>query len=1013
MNTRQTLLTAATALAAGLLAGCPPQQLQPGGSNALTQPAAIGPAPVVGIEPTASGIFVPIGKVDTWPLTGEPLNKAVTPRATIVDGAKTLLPAIEAAATQAATSPATQPVEPSPAAVKYYIRGREKLLDGANSEALELFNQALQIDPNAFVVLKTMGQVSFAANQLGRGALYLNRAVLLRPDDVEVNYLLGRYWLETRDYVKAIYFLNRADTSPERSVALPLAPLTSFYLAQAFQRAGYYRAAGLEFEETINLLATPMAAYRYDGFVTFLTKELGTTHLSAAENFAATGDFARALPHYQAAAAQDRNNSFILSRLVAAQARLGRHDQAATSALDMMAAARGSDESIDLLTWVYRAGGREPQLVPDLQQKLAGKDKSQAALALAGVQKRLGQKNEALRTLGIYIAQNPADLVVLNRMFSQVDSETTFGLALDAVATALRAQPDKHDELVRILLDSSDSTPARQFAAASPAINNREPIAAQRHYLIALLQRRADRSEKTIESHLQSAIDLDPSLWPAREALVTQLLSTEQFKRADALIEAAIKNRQGPGNGSKAYAMLIESEIAQQRYKHALQLAQEAVQNFPDSPDMKLFVAGIHRFRDEDQAADDALQAVIDAFPKNEIAYRRLIDSQLQQARQRDGDTDPDRYVQRALATHQKLMREIPDSRFGQMFQSRRLAEAGRGDEAELILRNVLKQSPDDPEAISMLAVQLFQQGRVRDAVKLLEDSVKAKPQPAVAELLTEVYRETRRGDMALALTERLMKENAAEVWLLLHTSELLSQQRRSQADKLLREGMTKFPKHQGITQSLVRLLMADKKFDEAISTFEDFIKRNGPTAERYYFLSHIYNEAGREEQTNNVLLKVLEIMPDHTGASNDLGYFWTDAGINLDKAEVMIRRAVENHPNNSAFADSLGWIYYKKGNFDEALKLLERSVSLPGGNDPEVLAHLGDTLYRLGRKDDALDRYIAAQAQLRDDAPRAKSRLTSHIDNAIEALRNGRPVVTAPIAGEKPASTASTKPGA
>ena len=73
----------------------------------------------------------------------------------------------------------------------------------------------------------------------------------------------------------------------------------------------------------------------------------------------------------------------------------------------------------------------------------------------------------------------------------------------------------------------------------------------------------------------------------------------------------------------------------------------------------------------------------------------------------------------------------------------------------------------------------------------------------------------------------------------------------------------------------------------------------------------------------------------------NGLGYLLAQQGILLDEAEQLVSRALAHEPDNGAFLDSLGWVYYRQGRYPEAQDLLERAVArLP---DPEVLEHLGD----------------------------------------------------------------------
>src|SRR6185295_14219850 len=115
------------------------------------------------------------------------------------------------------------------------------------------------------------------------------------------------------------------------------------------------------------------------------------------------------------------------------------------------------------------------------------------------------------------------------------------------------------------------------------------------------------------------------------------------------------------------------------------------------------------------------------------------------------------------------------------------------------------------------------------------------------------------------------------------------------------------------------------------------------------------YTDIGQKDKTELLLQDVLKLDPMHPPASNDLGYYWADAGKNLEEAERLIRVALQGEPDNGAFLDSLGWVLYKRGKFAEARKYFEDAVAPSTLPDPVVLDHLGDSLYRLGRRDDAL----------------------------------------------------------
>jgi tetratricopeptide (TPR) repeat protein len=79
--------------------------------------------------------------------------------------------------------------------------------------------------------------------------------------------------------------------------------------------------------------------------------------------------------------------------------------------------------------------------------------------------------------------------------------------------------------------------------------------------------------------------------------------------------------------------------------------------------------------------------------------------------------------------------------------------------------------------------------------------------------------------------------------------------------------------------------------------------------------------------------------------------------GINLDEAEQLIRKALDQKPNDGYITDSLAWVYFKRGQYEKALPLLEKAVSLVP-DDPIILEHLGDVYNKLGLTEKALQSY-------------------------------------------------------
>jgi Tfp pilus assembly protein PilF len=105
------------------------------------------------------------------------------------------------------------------------------------------------------------------------------------------------------------------------------------------------------------------------------------------------------------------------------------------------------------------------------------------------------------------------------------------------------------------------------------------------------------------------------------------------------------------------------------------------------------------------------------------------------------------------------------------------------------------------------------------------------------------------------------------------------------------------------------------------------------------------------------MMRKVIALDPKHANALNYLGYTYADLGQNLDEAERLIKEALKYKPNDGYITDSLGWVYYKKGEFKKAIKYLTRAIELVP-DDPIMLEHLGDAYLKVNDKANAVKFY-------------------------------------------------------
>ena len=116
-----------------------------------------------------------------------------------------------------------------------------------------------------------------------------------------------------------------------------------------------------------------------------------------------------------------------------------------------------------------------------------------------------------------------------------------------------------------------------------------------------------------------------------------------------------------------------------------------------------------------------------------------------------------------------------------------------------------------------------------------------------------------------------------------------------------------------------------------------------------YYFRGICFERIKQWQNAEADFKRALELFPDQPHVLNYLGYSWIDQGVHLDEAMNMIKRSVEQRPDDGYIVDSLGWAYYRLGNYDEAVKNLERAVELKPV-DPTINDHLGDVYWKVDR---------------------------------------------------------------
>jgi len=155
----------------------------------------------------------------------------------------------------------------------------------------------------------------------------------------------------------------------------------------------------------------------------------------------------------------------------------------------------------------------------------------------------------------------------------------------------------------------------------------------------------------------------------------------------------------------------------------------------------------------------------------------------------------------------------------------------------------------------------------------------------------------------------------------------------------------------------LGNMLRTKERFEEAAAAYDRAVERIGePRREHwtiFYFRGIARERTDSWPSAEADFLKALDLEPEQPFVMNYLAYSWIEKKLHLDRAKGMLVRAVELRPDDGYIVDSLGWVYFRLGEYDKGVTFLERAVELRP-QDPVINDHLGDAYWRVGRHQEA-----------------------------------------------------------
>ncbi|MEL7463156.1 MAG: tetratricopeptide repeat protein [Pseudomonadota bacterium] len=300
-------------------------------------------------------------------------------------------------------------------------------------------------------------------------------------------------------------------------------------------------------------------------------------------------------------------------------------------------------------------------------------------------------------------------------------------------------------------------------------------------------------------------------------------------------------------------------------------------------------------------------------------------------------------------------------------------------------------------EALYGLAAALGRDGEERLSLFYTRTALYLRPSFDEAALLAaELLHDQSQYDLAIAAYEKIAAESplarSAEIG---RADALRARGDEAEAIEALKAVLRRDPDAVDAHIALGDLYRRTERFAEGIEPYGEAIRlmeaQGRPNWVLYYQRGICHERAKLWEQAEDDFQRALELEADQPLVLNYLGYSWLEMDRNLDQAMDMIRKAVEQRPEDGYIVDSLGWGYFLLEDYDNAVLQLERAIELRP-IDPVINDHLGDALWMVGRRLEAEFQWKRALSfdPEDDDRTRIVDKLKRGLD-AVVADENAR----------------------
>ncbi len=514
---------------------------------------------------------------------------------------------------------------------------------------------------------------------------------------------------------------------------------------------------------------------------------------------------------------------------------------------------------------------------------------------------------------------------------------------------------DKQSQLSSLFIEGCSNRLLGKFKEAEwylKQCERLEPSSAAVQYELSNLYRLSNRKQEALIA-AQKAVQLNPdNIW-YQYALIKVYEQNNQYHKSISVLKNLIKKF--PNNQDLYRQLVLEYELNNQPEK-AIELLEETEKKWGNSFDLMYEKVTLLFFMGKPKAVENELQKYLKQFP-NDLKAKEVLASMLYKNKE----------YEKALALSDDLLKEDSLNATAHLVYYDYYISQNNIEKAFFHL-NILFSNPDyDVKDKLSILINLYSssiKSKDKDLdeklLRVCEIFVHTHPMSPESHSIYADYllkQDKKSEAIAEYYKAALLSKNKYPIW-----DQLLSiEYEAAWYDSLLRHSemaLEIFPNQSMFYVYKAIALKNKKQYEEAIHYYKiatDYALDNNNLLEIIYTeLAETYHDTKNYEESDKYFEYALTINPDNSLVLNNYAYYLAVRKQKLEKAEKMSKRSLELSPNNPNYIDTYAWILYQQKRYKEAESTL-KSI-LDKKQSPTLLEHYGDILYKLNRKEDALE---------------------------------------------------------